>query len=112
MMWPPLKYIFKRSRPSGKYDDLLELLRELKKLFLVNGEKQQGEMDPYDVGLTHYLVHRLEFEKDIPKKYHKKYVQDIRLLQAGDLSAQQKYNIVKDVLQDGYPFLRPATYKA
>jgi hypothetical protein len=32
---------------------------------------------------------------------------DVRLLQASNLSAQQKYTIVKDVLQEGYPFLRP-----
>ena len=69
MMWPPLKYFINRSRPTGKYDELLELLRELKKLFLVNGEKQQAEMDPYDVGFMHYLVHRLEHEQNIPKKY-------------------------------------------
>ncbi len=109
---PPISYLIKRSWPKdSSYDGLLETLRELKKLFLVNGDKQQSEMDPYDVGLTYYLVHRLE-RVMVPKKYRKKFLQDVRLLQASNFTAHQKYNIVKDVLQDGYPFLRPLAQAA
>ncbi len=98
--------LYGRTKKTSSYDGLLETLRELKKLFLVNGNKQQSEMDPCDVGFTHYLVYKLERER-VPKKYRNNFRADVRALQKPDLSAGQKYNFVKDVLQDGYPFLRP-----
>ena len=104
---PPVSYVLKKMRIiSYPYEGLFETLRELKKLLLVNGEKQQAEMDPCDVGLMYYLIYRLECV-DVPAKYSTTFLHDVRLLQSPDLSAKQKYKVVKDVLQDGYPFLRP-----
>jgi len=104
---PPVSYVLKKMRIiSYPYEGLFETLRELKKLLLVNDEKQQAEMDPCDVGLMYYLIYRLECV-DVPAKYSTTFLHDVRLLQSPDLSAKQKYKVVKDVLQDGYPFLRP-----
>ncbi len=103
---PPVKYLLKKTKIiKYEYEGLFETLRELKKLLLVNGEKQQSEMDPCDVGLMYYLIYRLECV-EVPAKYSATFLDDVRLLQSPDLSAKQKYKVVKDVLQEGYPFLR------
>ena len=98
--------LYKKCKHHTTFEGLLDTLRELKKVLLVNGDKQQCEMDPYDVGCMYYLIHKLE-SVVVPKKHRKNFLNDVRLLQASNLSAQQKYTIVKDVLQEGYPFLRP-----
>lgn len=103
---PPVKYLLKKTKIiKYEYEGLFETLRELKKLLLVNGEKQQSEMDSCDVGLMYYLIYRLECV-EVPAKYSATFLDDVRLLQSPDLSAKQKYKVVKDVLQEGYPFLR------
>lgn len=111
MLVPPIRYLLKKTKILAyPHEELFETLRELKKLLLVNGERQQSEMEPCDLGLLYYLIYRLECV-DVPAKYSASFLNDVRLLQSPDLSAKQKYKVVKDVLQNGYPFLRHTAVK-
>ena len=112
-IWPVYKGVglswdlFKWYRGTKNYEEVRGALLGLLNLFIRYGDAHPTEMEPEDVGRIHYLTYKLELEgPEVPKTHRKEFMQDVRQLQSQDLTPQQKYKIISDVIMNKYLFLK------